>query len=56
MTGFAQIANWTDADVEAIDARLGRFEGRILRDDWRTQARFLAAGDTAGYEAQFGKL
>jgi hypothetical protein len=26
------------------------------RDRWREQARFLAQGDRAGYEAQFGKL
>ncbi|ABC63930.1 helix-hairpin-helix domain-containing protein [Erythrobacter litoralis] len=56
VTSFEQIANWNDADIDAIDAKLGRFQGRIRRDDWPTQARFLASGDTAGYEAQFGKL
>lgn len=56
VTTFAQIAAWDDAEIDRIDAQLGRFQGRIRRDDWTTQARFLAAGDTAGYEDKFGKL
>lgn len=56
VTSFAQIAAWTDADVDRIDSQLGRFQGRIRRDDWREQARFLAAEDRSGYEAKFGKL
>jgi len=53
---FDQIAAWDDAEIDRIDAQLGRFQGRIRRDDWPAQARLLAAGDTAGYEAKFGKL
>jgi predicted flap endonuclease-1-like 5' DNA nuclease len=56
VTSFAQIAAWDDAEIDRIDARLGRFQGRIRRDDWPAQARLLGAGDTAGYEAKFGKL
>ena len=56
VTTFAQIAAWGDDEIDAIDAQLGRFQGRIRRDNWPTQARFLAAGDTAGYEQKFGKL
>lgn len=56
VTSFAQIAAWDDADIDRIDARLGRFQGRIRRDDWVAQARLLAAEDTAGYEAKFGNL
>ena len=56
VTSFAQIAAWDDADIDRIDAQLGRFQGRIRRDDWPAQAKLLAAGDTAGYEAKFGKL
>lgn len=56
VTTFAQIAAWNDADIDRIDAQLGRFQGRIRRDDWREQARLLAHDDTAGYEAKFGKL
>ena len=56
VTRFGQIAQWDDADVDRIDAQLGRFQGRIRRDDWREQARLLAAGDTAAYETRFGRL
>jgi len=56
ITSLAQIAAWDDADIDRIDAQLGRFQGRIRRDDWRTQAGLLVAGDTAGYQAKFGKL
>ena len=56
VTRLDQIAAWDDAEIDRIDARLGRFQGRIRRDDWPAQARLLAAGDTAGYEAKFGKL
>ncbi len=56
VNSFDQIANWTDADIDRIDAQLGNFQGRIRRDNWVEQARFLAKGDTAGFESQFGKL
>ncbi len=56
VTSFAQIAAWDDADIDRIDARLGRFQGRIRRDNWVEQAKFLAANDVAGYEAKFGNL
>ncbi|QND50207.1 5' DNA nuclease [Rhizobium lusitanum] len=36
----ADIAAWSDADVERIDAELG-FDGRIRRDDWVGQAKAL---------------
>ncbi len=56
VTGFAQIAAWSAADIAAIDAQLGTFAGRAERDQWTAQAAFLASGDIAGYEAKFGKL
>ena len=56
VTRFDQIAGWDDADIDRVDAELGAFAGRIRRDDWVEQARFLAAGDRAGYEARFGAL
>lgn len=55
ITSFAQIAAWDDAAVDRVDATLGRFQGRIRRDDWVRQARLLAVGDLAAYEAQFGR-
>jgi predicted flap endonuclease-1-like 5' DNA nuclease len=56
ITSFAQIAAWTPADLTRIDTQLGAFTGRPVRDNWIAQCQFLAAGDVAGYEAQFGKL
>lgn len=56
VVSFAQIAAWNEADIAAIDAQLGTFAGRCTRDQWVLQAGFLASGDVAGYEAQFGKL
>ena len=56
VTGFEQIAAWDEAAIDRVDAELGRFQGRIRRDNWVEQARFLAQGDTAGYEGRFGRL
>ena len=56
VTRFEQIASWNAADVAAIDARMGAFKGRITRDRWVDQAKLLAKGDTAAFEAEFGAL
>ena len=56
VTRYAEIAAWTDEDVARIDAQLGAFAGRATRDNWIEQAKLLAGGDTAAYEAKFGKL
>ncbi len=56
ITTFAQVAAWNEDDIDRIDARLGRFQGRIRRDDWVEQARLLAAGDSAGYASRFGNI
>jgi len=56
VTRYAQIAAWGDADIAVIDAKLGNFKGRPVRDQWVDQARYLAAGDIAGFEAKYGKL
>ncbi len=56
VTRFEQIAGWSDADLAAIDAQLGAFAGRPAKDNWVEQARLLASGDLAAYEAKFGKV
>ena len=56
VTTYAQIAGWSEEDLDRIDAQLGAFAGRPRRDGWVEQARLLAAGDTGAYEAKFGKL
>ncbi len=53
---YAQIAALTEADLVKLDAQLGPFAGRPARDGWVEQAKYLAAGDVAGFEARFGKV
>lgn len=56
VTRYAQIAGWNDSDIAAIDAKLGNFKGRPVRDQWVDQAKYLASGDVAGFEAKYGKI
>ena len=56
LSTYAQIAALTEADLVALDAQLGPFVGRPARDGWVEQAKYLAAGDVAGFEARFGKV
>jgi predicted flap endonuclease-1-like 5' DNA nuclease len=56
VTSFAQVASWTAADVAEIDGKLGAFAGRISRDNWIDQAKYLEAGDVAGFEKKYGAL
>jgi predicted flap endonuclease-1-like 5' DNA nuclease len=56
ITSVDQIAALTPDQAQDLDARLGNFRGRLARDRWIEQARLLAAGDRAAYEAEFGKL
>jgi len=51
-----QLAALSAGQVADIDAQMGNFAGRISRDRWIEQARLLATGDIAGFEAAFGKL
>ena len=53
---FRQIASWTAADIDAVDARLEVFKGRIQRDEWVAQAKLLAAGKKDEFESRYGKL
>lgn len=56
ITTFAQIAALSEADLDTLDTRLGAFAGRPRKDNWVEQARYLSEGDTASYEAKFGRL
>ena len=55
VTTFAQIAAWSEEDINRVDAQLGRFAGRISRDQWVEQAKLLGAGDEAGFTERFGR-
>ena len=56
VTSLNDIAQWDDAAIDRIDAQLGRFQGRIRRDDWVSQAKMLSAGSTEDYQSKFGNL
>ena len=56
LTRFEQIASLSPGQVEAIDADLGAFRGRMTRDRIVEQAHYLARGDLDGYRATFGAL
>ncbi len=51
---YDQIAAWTDADVERVDAELD-FPGRIEREEWREQAQILAEGGTTDFASRFDR-
>ncbi|MGN5376002.1 helix-hairpin-helix domain-containing protein [Sphingomonas hankookensis] len=53
---IAALARLDPAQADAVAGRLGMFAPRMARDRWVEQARLLAAGDVAGFEARFGKL
>lgn len=56
VTRFDQIAEWSAEDIAEVDGHLGNFKGRVTRDNWIEQARLLASGDIAGFEAKYGAL
>lgn len=54
ITKYAQIASWDDADIARIDSQLGRFQGRIRRDNWVEQAKILSEGKAEEFAQKFG--
>ncbi|QJB70731.1 hypothetical protein HF685_07355 [Parasphingorhabdus halotolerans] len=56
VTRFDQIATWTAEDIAEVDQYLESFSGRITRDAWIDQAKYLAKDDIAGFEKKYGKL
>lgn len=43
VTSYAQIANWTNSEIDKISQDLD-FKGRIERENWIEQARILSSG------------
>jgi len=54
ITRFDQVATWDDAEIDRIDSQLGRFQGRIRRDNWVEQAKMLASGNVSDFSDKFG--
>ena len=53
---FEQIAALSPTEIDRLDAQLGAFRGRIVRDRIVEQADYLARNDIDGFEQKFGKL
>lgn len=51
---FDQVAAWTAAEITWVDNRL-KFKGRIIRDDWVSQAKLLAAGEDTEFSKRVDK-
>ena len=56
ITTVGHLAALTDDEAATLDTQMGPFAGRMGRDRWQEQARFLAMGDVKGFEAVFGRL
>ncbi len=56
LTRFDQLASLSSGQVETLDADLGPFRGRFMRDRIVEQAHYLARGDLDGYRKRFGAL
>lgn len=56
ITRYEQLASLDDAELAALEDRLGTFKGRLTRDRVVEQARLLASGDREEFEARFGRL
>lgn len=52
VTTFAQIAAWKAADIKRVEEVL-EFDGRIERERWIEQAKYLAKGDEKGFLKAF---
>ena len=55
VTGFAQIAAWTEADMDRYAGLIGRMGSRIRSDDWVAQAKVLAAGGSTEFSRRVDK-
>ena len=51
-TSYADIANWSRADIDRVSHQLD-FSGRIERENWVEQARILASGGQTEFSRRF---
>ncbi|MBA4491997.1 hypothetical protein [Paracoccus sp. S1E-3] len=52
---FAEIAAWSDGDIDHFAELIGRMGGRIRSDDWVGQAKILAAGQDTEFSRRVDK-
>ena len=56
VTRFDQLADWIEAGIAEVDQYRENFSGRITRDAWIDQCKFLAQDDIEGFEKKYGNL
>ncbi|MBY8828207.1 hypothetical protein [Hephaestia mangrovi] len=54
ITSYGDIERLSDADAADLEKRLALRDGTVARDEWREQARMLAAGRDADWHARYG--
>ncbi|MEO0939631.1 MAG: NADH-quinone oxidoreductase subunit NuoE [Pseudomonadota bacterium] len=52
---FDQVAAWTEDEVRWVDQNLEGFKGRVVRDNWVTQAKTLADGGATDFSQRAEK-
>ena len=54
IASYGDVERLSDADAANLERRLALRDGTIARDEWREQARLLAAGRDADWHARWG--
>lgn len=49
---FDQVAGWSDGEIAWVDDNLEGFKGRVVRDNWVSQAKILADGRETDFSAR----
>ena len=49
---FAQIAAWSDDEIDWVDTHLEGFRGRVRRDEWVRQAKLLSDGGETEFSSR----
>ncbi|WBU57027.1 hypothetical protein [Paracoccus sediminicola] len=55
VTSFAEIAGWSEADIDSYAEKIGRGGGRIRSDEWVEQAKLLAKGGSTEFSRRVDK-
>jgi len=54
ITSYGDVERLSDADAADLERRLGLRDGTVARDEWREQARLLAAGREEDWRGRYG--
>ena len=55
VTRFAQIAAWTESEIDSFAEKIGSMGGRIRSDDWVAQAKTLSEGGSTEFAQRVKK-